>query len=334
MILAGDIGGTKTALGLFSREHGPGSPLAEDTFPSGDYGGLEEIVKAFLDRRSAREVERACFAVAGPVREGKVRVTNLPWTVDSSRLARECGIPEVRLMNDVQALGSAIPHLAGTDLERINAGRPVPGGARAVIAAGTGLGEAFLTWNGSSYRSHPTEGGHADFGPADEEQAGLWRRLSREHGHVSWERVCSGLGIPNIYGYLKDTGRYPRSPSLAERAGKGVDITPAIIDAALAETSPCRLCRDTLAMFVALLGAESGNLALKTMATGGLYLGGGIPPRILPVLKGDGFMKAFTGKGRLSELMADIPVHVVLNSGASLLGAASEAMHNDPHGSG
>lgn len=325
-MLAGDIGGTKTALGLFDDEAGPGHPLAEETFPSGGYGSLEEIAAEFLSRAQPGKIEAACFAIAGPILGNSASVTNLPWIVQSSRLAAELDIPVVKLINDVQAVACSIPFLDQSDLRALNAGKPVAEGTAAVIAAGTGLGEAVLTWNETSYRSHPTEGGHTDFGPANEHQAGLWRYVSRKRDHVSWEIVCSGIGIPNIYDYLKSTGKYADTSKLKEDSAFAEDPTPVILNTALRKEQPCPLCEDTLDMFVAILGAESGNLALKTMATGGVYLGGGIPPRILKALEGETFMEAFVAKGRLSPMMRDIPVYVILNPKAALMGAAIEAI--------
>ncbi|MCK5352132.1 glucokinase, partial [bacterium] len=202
-------------------------------------------------------------------------------------------------------------------------------GTVAVIAPGTGLGEAFLTWDGSSYLSHPTEGGHTDFGPGDERQAGLLSFMSSKRDHVSWEVVCSGIGIPNIYDYLASTDNYDsykETGLLMEIPVSTGDRTPAIISAALDKDPPCPLCADTVETFVSILGAESGNLALKTMSTGGLYLGGGIPPRILKALERNSFMEAFTSKGRLTPMMEEIPVHVILNPRAALMGAAMEAI--------
>ncbi len=326
MILAGDIGGTKTALGLFREESGPGHPLAEEVFSSQDHGSLEEITAIFLEKERPGHIESACFALAGPILSGRASVTNLPWTVRGDALSAAAGVNRVKLINDVQAVACSVPILEEKDLCTLSAGKPVTNGTVAVIAVGTGLGEAFLTWDGESYLSHPSEGGHTDFGPADERQTGLLTFMAGKRGHVSWEVVCSGIGIPNIYDYLAGTGKYRDSGLIVEEKQDGEDRTPAIIRRALEGNPPCPLCADTLEMFTSILGAESGNLALKTMATGGLYLGGGIPPRILKALEADSFMEAFTAKGRLTPMMEEIPVHVILNPKAALMGAAMEAI--------
>jgi len=327
MILAGDIGGTKTALGLYRDESAPGDPVAMEIFSSQDHGSLEEITTLFLERARPDIIRTACFAVAGPILSGRASVTNLPWTVQSLSLSTALGIKRVKLINDVQAVACSVPVLEEKDLYTLSTGRAETRGTVAVIAVGTGLGEAFLTWSGTSYLSHPTEGGHTDFGPADERQAGLLSFISRKRDHVSWEVVCSGIGIPNIYDYLLSTANYEGGALSMEGIDhSGGDRTPAIINAALQPQSPCRLCVETLDMFVSILGAESGNLVLKTMATGGLYLGGGIPPRILKALEVGTFLDAFTSKGRLSPMMEKIPVHVILNPDAALMGAAMEAI--------
>jgi glucokinase len=246
--------------------------------------------------------------------------------VRSDVLTAAVGVSRVKLINDVQAVACSVPILEKNDLCTLSTGKPVTNGTVAVIAVGTGLGEAFLTWDGNSYLSHPTEGGHTDFGPADEGQTGLLTFMASKRGHVSWEVVCSGIGIPNIYDYLASTGKYQVAGLTGEKLQTVEDRTPAIINGAFEGNPPSLLCTDTLEMFASILGAESGNLALKTMATGGLYLGGGIPPRILKTLEAGSFMEAFTAKGRLTPMMEEIPVHVILNPKAALMGAAMEAI--------
>ena len=323
MILAGDIGATKTILALFSRESGLETAAAEAIFPSGDYSSLEEMAAEFLSHAQYDELAAACFGVAGPVADGQATVTNLPWTVSEARLVSTLGIPRISLMNDVQALGCSIGTLDGSYLETINEGRAVSGGAMAVIAPGTGLGEAILLWGGSSYRCHPSEGSHADFAPADELQVGLLRHVGRKHGHVSWERVCSGIGIVNLYDYLNSTGEYEEPDWLKEKIADTDDPVPEIFRGALDTNPPVKLCTDTVNMFVSILGAEAGNLALKALASGGLYIGGGLAREAAQIISSGLFMEAFTGKGRLGGLLRDIPVHIVLNPRASLMGAAA-----------
>jgi glucokinase len=325
VILVGDVGGTKTSLAVFSSASGLEAPLAEATFASQNYPSLETLAREFLSGVEIK-VDCASFGVAGPVVSRQAKITNLPWVMDEDRLAEELGLASVMLVNDLQAIAFAVPTLKAGDLLTLNIGRPVPNGAMAVIAPGTGLGEAHLIWDGTGYRAYPSEGGHADFAPTDTQQANLLVYLLKRSEHVSYERVCSGMGLPNIYAYLKDSEDAGQPDPLAERLASGDDPTPIIVAAALDAERPCARCRATLNMFASILGAEAGNLALKVMAVGGVYLGGGIPPRILPVLQGGSFMEAFKRKGRMSRLMDAIPVHVILNPKAALLGAAYQAM--------
>jgi glucokinase len=322
MLLAGDIGGTKTSLAIYSPEAGPRAPLIETTFPSGDYPSLETLVEAFLSGLDL-EIQGACFGVAGPVVEGRVEVTNLPWVVEGKNLRSVLGIETVCLLNDLAAIANAVPILEPADLYTLNEGDPVQDGTIAVIAPGTGLGEAFLTWDGSRYRAYPSEGGHADFAPVNDLQVGLLRYVRERFGRASYERIASGQGIPNIYAFLRESGYAEEPEWLAEQLAEAEDLTPIISRAAFDEERPCTLCRATMEVFVAILGAEAGNLALKTLSTGGVYLGGGIPPRILPLLEQGGFLGAFRGKGRMADLTTRIPVHVILNAKAALIGTAS-----------
>ena len=318
LFLAGDIGGTKTALAIFSTETGPRRPLARATFPSADYASLEAIVQAFMAGQAAK-IAWASIDVAGPVIEGRVQVTNLPWVVDAHSLSQVLGAP-VHLLNDLESIALAIPFLEPADLETLNAGEPEPHKPLAVVAPGTGLGEAFLLWDGMRYRPHASEGGHTDFGPTNPAQLELLSYLLPRFGHVSYERVCAGIGLPNIYAYLKDSGRLAEPDWLREQLASARDQTPIIVQAALGGAAP--ICVETLELFISILGSEAGNLAIKVLSTGGVYLGGGIPPRILPRLKGPAFMQAFIHKGRFSDLLARMPVHVILHPEAALFGAA------------
>jgi glucokinase len=321
MLLAGDIGGTKTRLAVFSAENGPMDPLREATFTSAHYPSLESIVRQFLDDVSL-PVQRATFGVAGPVMGGQVTTTNLPWKIDAQALQSALDLASVRLLNDLAAIAHAVPRLRSDDLWQLNRGKRVPDGTIGVIAPGTGLGEAFLAWDGRQYRTHASEGGHVDFGPRNDLQSELLRFYRQRFDHVSYERVCSGLGIPNLFAFLIESGHAEKPAWLADRLAKASDPTPILVGAALDPDQPCPACVETLNLFVSILGAEAGNLALKTMATGGIFLGGGIPPRILGSLQEPRFMEAFTRKGRFSELLADIPIHVILNPKSALLGAA------------
>lgn len=319
MLLAGDVGGTKISLAVFSTESGPRRPLVEATVGSQSYPGLEAAVREFLDR-VGMPVERACFGVAGPVMAGKARITNLPWVIEEQQLQMALGFSSVSLLNDLEAVANAVPFLEPDDLEVLNEGAREPHGPIAVIAPGTGLGEAYLTWDGCRYRAHASEGGHASFAPIDALQAELLLYLQGRFGHVSWERVCAGQGIVNIYAFLKDTGRAQEPRWLAERLAAASDPAPVITQAAL--DSEAEICVAAHEIYVSLIGAEAGNLALKVLATGGVYLGGGIPPRILPALKSGQFMEAFLAKGRMADLLARMPVWVILNPKVALLGAA------------
>ena len=321
MLLAGDVGGTKTTLAVFSPEAGPRAALFEASFPSARYPSLEAIVQDFL-AQVRFPVERASFGVAGPVVGGRATITNLPWVIDAQQMQQAFHLQSVLLLNDLESIANAVPLLQAEDLRTLHAGQAVAGGAIAVIAPGTGLGEAFLTWDGTQYRAHATEGGHTDFGPNNELELGLLRYLLCRYEHVSYELVCSGLGLPNIYAYLRDSS-YAEEPSwLAEQLAAVTDPTPVIVNNALDAQKACKLTLGTLDVFVSVLGAEAGNLALKTLATGSVYLGGGIPPRILPALEKGRFLQAFRSKGRLSHVLADVPVHVIMNPKSALLGAA------------
>jgi glucokinase len=325
VLLAGDVGGTKTALGIFSAGSGPVEALVRDRFRSADYPSLIAMVREF-QAHTDLTVTSACFAVAGPVLGGRAKITNLPWLLDARQLAAEIGVETVVLLNDLEASAIAVTSLEADDRHTLSAGEPMPGGSIAVIAPGTGLGEAFLTWDGSRYHAFPSEGGHADFAPASELEAGLLARLMPRHGHVSVERVCSGPGLLNIYEYLRDIGHAAESAEVARNlAAAGADRPAVIGDAAMQRRDPDPLSRAAVELFVSILGAESGNLALKVLSTGGLYVAGGIPMRLLPALDDGRFMRAFVDKGRMREVMVRIPVHVVLRRTA-LRGAAMRGL--------
>jgi glucokinase len=322
MLLAGDIGGTKTDLAIFTVERGPRAPIAQTRFLSRDYPSLEAIVREFIAEVDLA-VTWACFAVAGPVVSGTAALTNLPWVVSEEAIRQELHLELVSLLNDLEATAAAVPYLQPTELLTLRVGAPVPGGAIAVIAPGTGLGEAFLTWDGARYRAYPSEGGHTDFGPTSPREAELLRYLQTRWGRVSYERVCAGRSIPDLYEFLKDEGGISESPAMAAKLGTVQDRTPAIMEAALDPQQPDPLCKEVLTLFVSFLGAAAGNLALTVLATGGLYIAGGIPQRIPPQATDEWqvLLSRFEDKGRLSPMLARVPVHVVVEP-VALLGAA------------
>lgn len=324
LFLAGDIGGTHTRLGLFRAETARPLPEIRETFSSRESSSLEAILDAFIDRHPV-PVAGACFGIAGPVTEGRSRTTNLPWEIDGERIRRRFDWPKVRLINDLTATAMAIPVLSRRELLSINPGRRPTGYNLALVAPGTGLGMALLV--GMDDRPVPveSEGGHADFSPACREEIELWSFLHARFGHVSIERVLSGPGLVNIYSWLRETGKY-REPGWLSRALQSGNPARTITEAALNRKTP--IARAALTRFVSIFGAVSGNLALTGMATGGVYLGGGIPPRILPLLREGLFMAAFIDKGRFKKVLQKIPVRVILNDGAALLGAARCAAEN------
>lgn len=324
LVLAGDIGGTKTNLAVFSREKGLHDPIVESTFVSANYPDLGSMAQEFLIK-SELKVERAAFGVAGPVLHGKARITNLPWQMDEAELAAALGVRSVKLLNDLESIANAVPILEASDVCALNDVQPEPTGPIGVVAPGTGLGQAFLFHTGSGYRAFASEGGHVDFAPGNELEGDLLRYLQRKFGRASYERVVSGIGIPNVYRFLRDCAYIQESPWVAEQLAAASDPTPVIVTNALTE-QPDPLCAKVMEIFSSVLAAKAGNLALTIMATGGVFLGGGIPPRILPLLQRDAFMNTFRYKGRLSDLMTRIPARVILNAKAGLLGAARVAV--------
>lgn len=321
-LLAGDIGGTKTVLALYPAEGNSLTPIRKERFASQDYKSLDDIVAEFLGGAHL-SILRASFGVAGPVSNGRAQITNLPWVIDSAQLENQIQAP-ARLLNDLNAIAHAIPFLESADLETLNVGSVVPQGALGIVAPGTGLGEAFLTWSGDRYHAHPSEGGHADFASTNSLQVELLIYLQSRFGHVSWERVCSGSGIPNLYAFLKDSGKYPEPDWLHTELSQTTDPTPVIVQAGMENRA--EICSAALDLFADILGSETGNMALKVLATGGIYLAGGMPGRILSLLKKPAFLQAFTQKGRFAKMLNDIPVHVVLNPETALLGAACHGL--------
>lgn len=321
MILAGDIGGTNTRLAWVAAGGERLSVAEEATFPSREYANLEAVLERFLSSRRF-PVERACFGVAGPVRHGRVDATNLPWVVDSRSLAKQLGLERVGLINDLEANAYGIVALEAKDFAVLNAGAADAQGNAAILSAGTGLGEAGLYWDGTRHRPFATEGGHATFAPRGALQTELLRHLLTEFQHVSVERVLSGPGLLHTYRFLRDTGHGEEPAWLAEQMAQR---DPSAVIAETALKGKNGLCIQALDLFVAIYGAEAGNLALKIMATGGVFVGGGIAPKILPKLRDPMFLDAFSAKGRMKPLLLAMPVRVILNDKTALLGAAHYA---------
>lgn len=321
MLLVGDIGGTKTAFAVFSEEKGPHLPLAEAEVHSMDYPSLESIAKEFL-AKTGLKVDHACFGVAGPVIAGRAKITNLPWIVDQASLAKELGLRGVYLLNDLEAIACAVPGLRPEDVETLSAGQRVEQANIAVIAPGTGLGEAFLTWEDGDYRAHSSEGGHADFAPADELQMRLLAFMRERLDHISYEHVCSGVGIPHVYDFFRDREKTPERPEISERIASAADRTHSIIQAALDPADASPRCAAAIETVTAIMGSEAGNLALKVLAVGGVYLAGGIPTHVRPMLRAPRFLQSFRRKGRFAEVMSRIPVHLMTGK-VGIAGAAA-----------
>jgi len=327
MILAGDIGGTNARLAFFDVQNGHFRLVSSSVFPCCEYAGLDQIVAKFVDTAKLHP-DAACFGVPGPVRNGRVETSNLPWIIEQSRLAKQIQLPATLLINDLEANAWGIGGLSLQDLVALNQVPPAVGN-QAVIAPGTGLGEAGLHWNGTQHEVYACEGGHADFAPRGNLQVELLQFLESRHGHVSYERVLSGPGLVNVYQFLRGKGYGDEPEGFAAQLEHG-DAAPVISCAALDGTN--RLAEQALDLWISVYGAEAGNLALKAMATGGIFLSGGITPKILPKLGGPLFMRAFLEKGRLRSLLETIPVQVITNDKTGLLGAARCAAAKSSNG--
>lgn len=321
LILAGDIGGTKTHLGLFQRGKRRPTPRVVETYTSSEAPDLETLIRRFFNTHPV-SVAGACFGVAGPVEKGRSAMTNLSWTISENKIKKEFKWGYVRLINDLTATVQAIPLLTSLEMASLGKATVVKEGNIGLIAPGTGLGIALLIRTENGYVPVPSEGGHTDFGPNNEMEVELWHYLNQHFGHVSIERVLSGGGLFNIYSWLRDSGRF-QEPDWLTKNLRETDPARAITEAAMDQEEP--LCTEALNRFVAIFGAVAGNLALMGSTTGGLFLGGGIPPKILPKLEEGMFLNAFSKKGRFRDFLRRIPVHVILNDKAALLGAAHEA---------
>jgi glucokinase len=321
IVLAGDVGGTNARLAIVELD-GRGARITRDgRYPSRDHPGLTPIVRHFLAKTASRP-DRACFGIACPVVGDDCTAPNLPWTINARTLAAEIGIPRTAIINDFVAVGYGIELLGPPDLATLQEGSPTPQGPIALIGAGTGLGQGFLVWEGDHYRVMASEGGHGDFAPSGEVQSGLLRYLSRQFGRVSWERLLSGPGIVNAYRYLLASEVAPERTVVRDEM-KQEDPAMVISRHGIAKTD-C-LSDRALDLFCEILGAQAGNLALTVVSTGGVYLAGGIAPRLVERLRSGPFMTAFRNKGRMSDLLSRIPVHVIMNPSVAVLGAAAVA---------
>lgn len=323
LVLAGDLGGTKTLLQLAVVEGGEFHSIYERRFDSIAYADFNALVGDFMRAAAflpaaAQPVEAACFGVAGPIHGQSAKITNLGWTISTGALSAEFGIVNISLINDFAAVGCGIEALHERDMVSLQAGDAELHGTRVVLGAGTGLGEGVLVWQGDHYQALPSEGGHVDFAPSDEVQDGLLRHLRPIFGHVSYERIVSGDGLVKIFEYLVESGLESATPALRHAMLEN-DPAAAISEFGLDGRDPAAL--RALDMFIAIYGAQAGNLALTTLARGGVYVAGGIAPKIIARLKRGGFVSAFNDKGRFSALMQGIPVHVVMNPKVGLLGA-------------
>jgi len=323
-VLAGDIGGTKANLAYFKFADQALEPIETDKFASGDYQSLQELIRVFVNKHPAK-ADLACVSVAGPVVHGTCKATNLPWIIECQALRTELKIPNMELINDLEANAHGIVALPEEDFVTINRGDKKAYGTAAVISAGTGLGEAGILWNEQKMLPFASEGGHADFAPTNEIQIDLLRFLMQKEGRVSYERVLSGQGLHNIYKFLLSTGKYDEPDWLKAQLNTPDADAPAVIsENGLAGKNGA--CAEALNIFTDIYGAEAGNLALKLMATGGVYLGGGIAPKIIDKIREPRFLNAFLDKGRLRSVLEQFPINVIMNDKTALIGAARYAL--------
>ncbi len=322
-ILAGDTGGTKTILAVVNTDD-PNILMFEKKYLSNNYNSLEDIISDYLAEFSL-QIDCACFAIAGPVSNGEAKLTNLSWHVSSEQIKNMFSLSFVKLLNDLEGVAYSIPVLDDTDLLTLHEGEPEDGGVISIVAPGTGLGEGFLTFNDNIPVAFPSEGSHVSFAPVNKIQSELLEYMwLKGFEHVSFERVCSGaLGIPNIYDFIRETGKAEEPQWLNEMLAKSDDITPVIVEAAKDKNNVCEISGMVLWIFTEILAAECGNLALKTLSTGGIYLGGGIVLHILDELRKPYFLQMLKSKGRFEELVSQMPVKIILNNRAALLGAAN-----------
>ena len=327
MILAGDVGGTKVHLALYNFVGGKLVKRREEKFPAAEYARLDDVVKAFLAKgeEKAGEIAASCFGCPGPVRDGRLKLTNLPWTLDARELQQSIGIEHIFLINDLEANGFGIPELSPDKIHTLHEGDSAAVGHRGLVSAGTGLGECLLIWDGKLGRHTPipSEGGHTDFSPRNDKEIALLQYLRRTlNGRVSFERVVSGIGIKNVYAFLRDDQKMEEPAWLRDRLASE---DPNAVIGTLAESGDSEICAEAMHLFSAAFGAEAGNVALKVLAHGGIYLGGGIAPKVIKTMSGGPFTEAFLDKGRMRPILESIPVRIILDDTCALLGAAAFA---------
>jgi glucokinase len=322
VIIAGDVGGTKCNIALFSEKNGKLDVVFRQRFASKDFAKFDLIIKEFTRQAEPHlnggKIRAAGFGVAGPVINNRIHATNLPWIIDSATLSSELGVETIALMNDLGATGHSLEHLAPEDFVVLNAGKPVQGASRALLAAGTGLGQSILFWDGTRYRVVPGEGGHSDFAPRTDQQIELLKFMRKRYPQVSWELILSGRGFRTIHEFLSPSVKHPIFDD------EDADPAPFITKTALAKE--CPICVQTLDLWTSIYGSEAGNLALKVLALGGVYVAGGIAVKILPKINDGTFFEAFRDKWHFTEMLSDVPVSIVLNESAPLIGAAYEAL--------
>lgn len=319
-VLAGDVGGTNARLAVVEVEGARASIAREQKYPSHDYPGLAPIVSRFC-AEAGEKPDRACFGIACPIIGEECRAPNLPWVINARELAAAIGVPRTRIINDFDAVGYGLPLMKGSDLVTLQEGEAAPHGSIALLGAGTGLGQGYLTWDGDRYRVHSSEGGHADLAPSSDLESDLGRWLRAQYGHASWERVLSGPGLVNVYRFLAQNGGAESAAVRQEMAKE--DPAAVVTRRGLDGSDP--LCARALDVFAVCFGAQAGNVALAVLASGGVYLAGGIAPRIAARLQGGAFVAAFRNKGRLSAFLAKVPVHIIVNPNVGLVGAAVAA---------
>ncbi len=322
MYLVGDIGGTKTNIAVIDSNNNSYKIVLEKSYLSKNHDSLRTIVKEFIEENKNLNLTCACFGVAGPVKDGLCDATNLPWLVDSKKISEVLNLKssQVSLLNDLEAAAYGIETLEEKDVFVLNQGTEQKNGTRCLLSAGTGLGESIIFWDGKGYRPSPSEGGHTDFASRNKIEIDLLNYLINKYGRISYERILSGPGLLNIYSFFKDTAYQNTPPWLLERL-KAEDPSAVISDVAMSKKDEC--CEKALELFVSVYGAEAGNLALTSLSTGGVYIGGGIAPKILNKLKEGAFIQSFTNKGRLSVMVSHMPVKVILNEKMPLLGCAN-----------